>query len=190
MSLLYLSAVECNYGVCASLPRPISPSFSSNENAAHSLPCFALSGCSLSSVSACPSRYVCLVKHMEICLSLIPSPPVTPVHFTHVHSRPIPLVPDNIPATKSLYKRRGKSVSGTCLNLYSCCSAVCVSLSAVNMGDYIEAVLDRNLAENISRVLYPNDNVSDSLASLPCCSESSFLQFYLLVYKHWKVMAI
>lgn len=33
---------------------------------------------------------------------------------------------------------------------------VCVS---VNVGDYIEAVLDRNLAENISRVLYPNDNV-------------------------------
>ena len=28
----------------------------------------------------------------------------------------------------------------------------------VNNGDYIQAVLDRNLAENISRVLYPNDN--------------------------------
>ncbi|XP_072345876.1 glycogen phosphorylase, liver form [Scyliorhinus torazame] len=27
-----------------------------------------------------------------------------------------------------------------------------------NVGDYIQAVLDRNLAENISRVLYPNDN--------------------------------
>lgn len=31
--------------------------------------------------------------------------------------------------------------------------------SAVNDGDYIQAVLDRNLAENISRVLYPNDNM-------------------------------
>uniref|UniRef100_A0A672TW53 Alpha-1,4 glucan phosphorylase n=1 Tax=Strigops habroptila TaxID=2489341 RepID=A0A672TW53_STRHB len=30
--------------------------------------------------------------------------------------------------------------------------------STVNVGDYIQAVLDRNLAENISRVLYPNDN--------------------------------
>lgn len=29
---------------------------------------------------------------------------------------------------------------------------------AVNDGDYIQAVLDRNLAENITRVLYPNDN--------------------------------
>ena len=29
----------------------------------------------------------------------------------------------------------------------------------VNHGNYIKAVLDRNLAENISRVLYPNDNV-------------------------------
>uniref|UniRef100_A0A670YKF9 Alpha-1,4 glucan phosphorylase n=1 Tax=Pseudonaja textilis TaxID=8673 RepID=A0A670YKF9_PSETE len=28
----------------------------------------------------------------------------------------------------------------------------------LNVGDYIQAVLDRNLAENISRVLYPNDN--------------------------------
>lgn len=34
----------------------------------------------------------------------------------------------------------------------------CCLLSAVNDGDYIQAVLDRNLAENISRVLYPNDN--------------------------------
>lgn len=39
-------------------------------------------------------------------------------------------------------------------------------LSLVNVGDYIEAVLDRNLAENISRVLYPNDNVSGSWDSL------------------------
>ena len=29
---------------------------------------------------------------------------------------------------------------------------------SVNNGDYIQAVLDRNQAENISRVLYPNDN--------------------------------
>ena len=35
---------------------------------------------------------------------------------------------------------------------------VCVYVIAVNNGDYIQAVLDRNLAENISRVLYPNDN--------------------------------
>ncbi|XP_069625079.1 glycogen phosphorylase, brain form [Ranitomeya imitator] len=31
-------------------------------------------------------------------------------------------------------------------------------LKEFNVGDYIQAVLDRNLAENISRVLYPNDN--------------------------------
>jgi len=30
----------------------------------------------------------------------------------------------------------------------------------VNSGDYVQAVFDRNLAENITRVLYPNDNVS------------------------------
>ncbi|XP_050753731.1 glycogen phosphorylase, liver form isoform X2 [Gymnogyps californianus] len=32
------------------------------------------------------------------------------------------------------------------------------NLRDFNIGDYIQAVLDRNLAENISRVLYPNDN--------------------------------
>ncbi len=31
---------------------------------------------------------------------------------------------------------------------------------SVNSGEYINAVCDRNNAENISRVLYPNDNVS------------------------------
>ena len=35
-----------------------------------------------------------------------------------------------------------------------------VSFLSVNSGDYVQAVCDRNLAENISRVLYPNDNVS------------------------------
>nr|XP_014354239.1 PREDICTED: glycogen phosphorylase, muscle form [Latimeria chalumnae] len=34
------------------------------------------------------------------------------------------------------------------------------NLKDFNVGGYIQAVLDRNLAENISRVLYPNDNVS------------------------------
>lgn len=44
------------------------------------------------------------------------------------------------------------------------CDALCLCFT-VNVGDYIEAVLDRNLAENISRVLYPNDNVSLLLSS-------------------------
>ena len=33
------------------------------------------------------------------------------------------------------------------------------NLKFFNNGDYIQAVLDRNFAENITRVLYPNDNV-------------------------------
>lgn len=35
----------------------------------------------------------------------------------------------------------------------------------VQGGDYIGAVLDRNNAENISRVLYPNDNVMPSYSN-------------------------
>lgn len=34
-----------------------------------------------------------------------------------------------------------------------------ICLLVVNNGQYIQAVCDSNLAENISRVLYPNDNV-------------------------------
>lgn len=37
---------------------------------------------------------------------------------------------------------------------------LCNFCISVNDGDYIKAVLDRNVAENITRVLYPNDNVS------------------------------
>jgi starch phosphorylase len=32
-------------------------------------------------------------------------------------------------------------------------------LKFFNDGDYMNAVMDRNLAENITRVLYPNDNM-------------------------------
>uniref|UniRef100_A0A8C8JB62 Alpha-1,4 glucan phosphorylase n=1 Tax=Oncorhynchus tshawytscha TaxID=74940 RepID=A0A8C8JB62_ONCTS len=38
------------------------------------------------------------------------------------------------------------------------------NLKDFNVGDYIQAVLDRNLAENISRVLYPNDNFFEGKA--------------------------
>ncbi|KAK5643508.1 hypothetical protein RI129_007353 [Pyrocoelia pectoralis] len=45
------------------------------------------------------------------------------------------------------------------LRLWSAKSPVEFDLKYFNDGDYIQAVLDRNVAENISRVLYPNDNV-------------------------------
>ena len=43
---------------------------------------------------------------------------------------------------------------------YSKFQLVFLKLNLVQGGDYIGAVLSRNNAENISRVLYPNDNVS------------------------------
>jgi len=51
----------------------------------------------------------------------------------------------------------GNNVVNT-LRLWSAKSPVEFNLKFFNDGDYIQAVLDRNLAENISRVLYPNDN--------------------------------
>ena len=52
----------------------------------------------------------------------------------------------------------------TCFSVQTCHLRVrkenkVLFFSSVNGGDYIKAVLDRNVAENISRVLYPNDNV-------------------------------
>lgn len=44
------------------------------------------------------------------------------------------------------------------LRLWSAKSPQDFNLKFFNEGDYIQAVLDRNKAENISRVLYPNDN--------------------------------
>jgi len=44
------------------------------------------------------------------------------------------------------------------LRLWSAKSPMNFNLKFFNDGDYIDAVFDRNIAENISRVLYPNDN--------------------------------
>lgn len=44
------------------------------------------------------------------------------------------------------------------LRLWSAKAPTSFNLSFFNDGDYIQAVCDRNKAENISRVLYPNDN--------------------------------
>ncbi|XP_067134952.1 glycogen phosphorylase isoform X2 [Centruroides vittatus] len=44
------------------------------------------------------------------------------------------------------------------MRLWSAKSPNSFNLRFFNNGDYIQAVLDRNFAENISRVLYPNDN--------------------------------
>jgi len=44
------------------------------------------------------------------------------------------------------------------LRLWSAKAPESFNLQFFNMGEYLDAVCDRNLAENISRVLYPNDN--------------------------------
>jgi starch phosphorylase len=45
------------------------------------------------------------------------------------------------------------------LRLWSAKAPESFNLQFFNMGEYLDAVCDRNLAENISRVLYPNDNI-------------------------------
>jgi len=45
------------------------------------------------------------------------------------------------------------------LRLWSAKAPESFNLQFFNNGEYLDAVCDRNLAENISRVLYPNDNI-------------------------------
>jgi len=52
----------------------------------------------------------------------------------------------------------GNNVCNT-LRLWSAKSPLSFNLKVFNTGDYIQSVLDRSIAENISRVLYPNDNM-------------------------------
>merc|ERR1712142_310707 len=52
----------------------------------------------------------------------------------------------------------GNNVCNT-LRLWSAKSPLSFNLKVFNTGDYIQSVLDRNIAENIPRVLYPNDNM-------------------------------
>lgn len=50
------------------------------------------------------------------------------------------------------------------MRLWSAKAPASFNLKFFNSGDYIQAVCDRNLAENISRVLYPNDNFFEGKA--------------------------
>uniref|UniRef100_A0A4W5P9P9 Alpha-1,4 glucan phosphorylase n=1 Tax=Hucho hucho TaxID=62062 RepID=A0A4W5P9P9_9TELE len=56
--------------------------------------------------------------------------------------------------------------------------------STVNVGGYIQAVLDRNLCENISRVLYPNDNVSIDFSLISMCSDYMLYILYSAFRKY------
>jgi len=51
----------------------------------------------------------------------------------------------------------GNDVCNT-LRLWSAKSPISFNLDLFNTGDYIQSVLNRNIAENISRVLYPDDS--------------------------------
>ncbi|KAF0765659.1 glycogen phosphorylase isoform X2 [Aphis craccivora] len=68
----------------------------------------------------------------------------TQVVFAMPYDSPVPGYQNNIVNT---------------MRLWSAKSPIEFNLKFFNDGDYIQAVLDRNLAENITRVLYPNDNL-------------------------------
>ncbi|KAK8379039.1 hypothetical protein O3P69_009645 [Scylla paramamosain] len=67
----------------------------------------------------------------------------TQIVFAMPYDNPIPGYKNNVVNT---------------MRLWSAKSTNSFDLKFFNDGDYIQAVLDRNFAENISRVLYPNDN--------------------------------
>ena len=78
------------------------------------------------------------------------------------------------------------------LRLWSARSPNSFDLSYFNHGDYIKAVIDRNLAENITRVLYPNDNAFEG-KELRLKQEyvlvSATLQDIIRRFKHFRASA-
>ncbi|XP_072169352.1 glycogen phosphorylase, brain form-like [Diadema setosum] len=68
----------------------------------------------------------------------------TKVVFAMPYDSPIPGYKNNTVNTMRLWSAKSKNS---------------FDLTFFNDGDYVQAVLDRNSAENITRVLYPNDNV-------------------------------
>ena len=63
--------------------------------------------------------------------------------------------------SRIIYHFLNPGYSNNCVNtlrLWSAKSPMNFNLKFFNDGDYLDAVIDRNIAENISRVLYPNDN--------------------------------
>jgi len=68
----------------------------------------------------------------------------------------------------------GPNAACNTLRLWSSKSPNSFDLSYFQKGDYISAVLDRNDAENITRVLYPNDNMFEG-------KELRFKQEYMMV---------
>jgi starch phosphorylase len=77
------------------------------------------------------------------------------------------------------------------MRLWSAKSSKSFDLEYFNHGNYIQAVLDRNLAENISRVLYPNDNIFEG-KELRLKQEyflvSATLQDIIRRYKHFSCL--
>ncbi|KAK4326271.1 hypothetical protein Pmani_003202 [Petrolisthes manimaculis] len=83
------------------------------------------------------------VRRVEVCV-LSEVEEVEEIVFAMPYDNPIPGYKNNVVNT---------------MRLWSAKSPNNFNLKFFNDGDYIQAVLDRNFAENISRVLYPNDNV-------------------------------
>ena len=57
---------------------------------------------------------------------------------------------------------------------------LCINSVLVNDGDYLNAVSDQSLAENVTRVLYPNDNVITYLFNFESRQDFAFLSLRLV----------
>ena len=81
--------------------------------------------------------------------------------FAMPYDTPIPGFRNNIVNSLRLWSAKAENH----FNLEYCTFYCHIGLlynfhTVVNSGDYIKAVLERNEMENITKVLYPNDNVS------------------------------
>ncbi|MBU3956094.1 glycogen/starch/alpha-glucan phosphorylase [bacterium] len=90
------------------------------------------------------------------------------IHFVWKDTKDVLAIPHDMPIIGY-----GNSTVNT-LRLWSARSSNQFDLSIFNHGDYIRAVEDKNYTENISKVLYPNDNIYEG-------KELRFKQEYFFV---------
>lgn len=84
----------------------------------------------------------------------------TQVVFAMPYDTPIPGFRNNVVNTLRLWSAKAENHFHLKVSRLTIVIQLMYStLQFFNDGDYMNAVIDRNLAENITRVLYPNDNM-------------------------------
>jgi glucan phosphorylase len=129
-------------------------------------------------------RFVVLfVTHFFKCFLLQKKWIDTQLVFAMPYDTPIPGFRNNVVNSLRLWSAKAENHFNLEFCMFDFLFQFCIILLfvLVNTGDYINAVVERNAVENITRVLYPNDNVCLHFLLV-------FLHSYLFNLTHFTVL--